>query len=139
MDERNSAFFLFLPWNYFVQLWAIWLRSQLKTLLEHLYIFKHKRKSNIKGAIFELSHYSFLPVKLNTQIIYFQFKEFYVPFMTLQSTGFKFFAKIMTGSCIFCCSSCISFNPASHLNDCFCYCKVWNMWCVERFGTISAI
>ena len=29
------------------------------------------------------------------QIIYFQFKEFYVPSMTLQSIGFKFFAKIM--------------------------------------------
>ena len=28
------------------------------------------------------------------QIIYFQFKEFYVPSMTLQSIGFKFFAKI---------------------------------------------
>ena len=29
------------------------------------------------------------------QIIYFQFKEFYVPSMTLQSIGFKCFAKIM--------------------------------------------
>ena len=26
---------------------------------------------------------------------YFQFKDFHVPFMTLQSIGFKFFAKIM--------------------------------------------
>ena len=36
--------------------------------------------------------------------------------MTLQSIGFKFFAKIMKGSYVFCCSSCISFNPTSHLN-----------------------
>ena len=35
------------------------------------------------------------------QIIYFQFKEFYVPFMTLQSIGFNFCAKIMEGSCVF--------------------------------------
>ena len=50
------------------------------------------------------------------QIVNFQFKDFYVPFMTLQSIGFKFFAKIMKGSCVFYCSSCISFNPTSHLN-----------------------
>ena len=35
--------------------------------------------------------------------------------MTLQSIGFKFFAKIMKGSCVFCCSNCISFNHTSHL------------------------
>ena len=29
------------------------------------------------------------------QIIYFQLKDFYVPFMTLQSIAFKFFAIIM--------------------------------------------
>ena len=34
--------------------------------------------------------------------------------MTLQSS-FEFFAKMMRGSCVFCCSSCISFNPTSHL------------------------
>ena len=50
------------------------------------------------------------------QIIYFEFKDFYVSFMTLQSIGFKFFAKMMKGSCVFYCSSCISFNPTSHLN-----------------------
>ena len=53
---------------------------------------------------------------MNTQIINFQFKDFHEPFMTLQSIGFNFFAKIMRGSCVFCCSSCISFNPTSHLN-----------------------
>ena len=36
--------------------------------------------------------------------------------MTLQSIGFKFFAKVIKGSCVFCCSSCISFNPTNHLN-----------------------
>ena len=35
--------------------------------------------------------------------------------MTLQSIGFKFFAKIMKGSCVFCCSSCINFKPTSYL------------------------
>ena len=59
---------------------------------------------------------SFLPLKIEHAIIYFQFREFYVPFMTLQSIGFKFFAKVIKGSCVFCCSSCISFNPTSHLN-----------------------
>ena len=29
--------------------------------------------------------------------------------MNLQSIGFKFLAKIMRGSCAFCCSSCIRF------------------------------
>ena len=33
--------------------------------------------------------------------------------MTLQSIGFKFFAKIMKGSCV----SCSSFNPISHLKQ----------------------
>ena len=51
-----------------------------------------------------------------TQIISFKFKDFHVHFMTLQSIGFKFFAKIMRESCLFCCSSCISFNPKYHLN-----------------------
>ena len=54
MDERHSVCSLFLPWNYCLRHWAIWFRSQLYILLEHLYIFKHKHKSNIKGAIFEL-------------------------------------------------------------------------------------
>ena len=48
------------------------------------------------------------------QIIYFQFKECYISFMTLQNIGFRFFAKIMTGNCVFCCSSCISFNLTCH-------------------------
>ena len=46
---------------------------------------------------------------------YFQFKDFYVRFMTLQSIVFKLFAKIMKQSCVFCCSSCISLEPTSHL------------------------
>ena len=33
--------------------------------------------------------------------------------MTLQSIGFKFFSKIMKGSCV----SCISFNPTSLLKQ----------------------
>ena len=54
MDERNSVFSLFLPWNYLLQRWTIWLRNQLQILLVHFYILKHKHKSNIKGGIFEL-------------------------------------------------------------------------------------
>ena len=53
---------------------------------------------------------------MNTQIIYFQFRDFHVPFTTLQSISFKFFAKIIRGSCVFCYSSCISFNPTNHFN-----------------------
>ena len=52
---------------------------------------------------------------MNTEIIYFQFKDFYVPFINLESIGFKFFAKIMKANCVFYCSSCTSFNPKSHL------------------------
>ena len=36
--------------------------------------------------------------------------------MILQSTGVDFFAKIIKGSYVFCCPSCISFNPTSYLN-----------------------
>ena len=43
---------------------------------------------------------SFLTLKFE-HANYFQFKEFYVPFIALQSIGFKFFAEIMTGSCVF--------------------------------------
>ena len=39
--------------------------------------------------------------------------------MTLQSIGVKFFAKIRKGSCVFCYSSCIGFNPTSYLNNLF--------------------
>ena len=38
---------------------------------------------------------------MKTQIIYFKFKDFHVPFMSMQSIGFKFFAKIMRESCVF--------------------------------------
>ena len=38
---------------------------------------------------------------MNKQIIYFQSKDFHLPFMTLQSIGFKFFAKIIRESCVF--------------------------------------
>ena len=51
---------------------------------------------------------------MNTQIIYFHFKGFFVPFMTLHGIGFKFFAKIIKGSSVFCCSNCINVNPTSH-------------------------
>ena len=66
---------------------------------------------------------------MNTQIIYFKFKDFYVPFIALQSIGFRFFAKIMRGSCVFCCSSCISFNLTSYLKHFFVvvvFCKLIN-------------
>ena len=36
--------------------------------------------------------------------------------MTLKSTGFKCFAKIMGVNFVFCCSSRISFNPSSYFN-----------------------
>ena len=52
---------------------------------------------------------------MNTQIIYFQFQDFYEPLMTLQSIYFKLFVKTMRGSCVFCCSSCTNFNPTSNL------------------------
>ena len=59
---------------------------------------------------------SFLLLKFEQASYLFQFKDFYVPFMTLQSIDFIFNAKIMKGSYVFCCSSCIIFNSTSHLN-----------------------
>ena len=59
---------------------------------------------------------SFFPLKFEYGN-YFQFKNFHVPFVILQSTGFTFFAKTMRGSCVFCCLSCISFNLTSHLKN----------------------
>ena len=37
--------------------------------------------------------------------------------MFLKSTGFKCFAKIIGGSYVFRCSSCISIKPTTHLNS----------------------
>ena len=56
----------------------------------------------------------FLPLKFEHANVYFQFKDFYVNFY--DPAEYWFFAKIMRGSCGFCCSSCISFKPTSHLN-----------------------
>ena len=64
-----------------------------------------------KGRGFKMNYVNFAAK------IYFQFKDFDVPFITLQSIGLKCFAKVMKGSCVFYCSSCISFNPTSHLKD----------------------
>ena len=58
---------------------------------------------------------SFVPLKFEYGNYYFQFRNFYIPFMNLQSIGFKFFAKIMKENCVFYCPSCISFNPKTHL------------------------
>ena len=51
------------------------------------------------------------------QIIYFQCQVCHLPFMTLKSSGFNFFAEIMGGNYAFCCLSCISYNPTSHLKQ----------------------
>ena len=69
-----------------------------------------------KGRIFKRDCVIFAAKTWARKFFNFQFTEFYVFFMTLQSIGFKFFAKIMKGSCVFCCSSCVSFNPTSHLD-----------------------
>ena len=97
-------------WDTFMKIlviWIYWTENCTENLIRSWSSHKVEFLSEIT---------SFLPLKLNTQIIYFQFKEFSIPFIALQSIGFKFFAKIMTGSCVFCCSNCISFNPTSHLN-----------------------
>ena len=49
--------------------------------------------------------------------------------MNLQSIGFKFLAKITKGSCVFCFSSYISFNPTSQMLDkslLICFKIKWN-------------
>ena len=75
---------------------------------------------------------------MNTQIINFQFKDFHVPFMVLQSIGLKFFGKIMRESC-FCCSRCISFNPTSHLNSFFSYREILSNYVYKRFQGSQSI
>ena len=52
---------------------------------------------------------SFLPLK-------FEYAN-YSNDLLFVSISFNFFAKIMIGSCVFCCSSCITINPTSHLNS----------------------
>ena len=44
---------------------------------------------------------SFLPLKFEHANYLFQIQRFLWPFMTLQSIGFKFFAKTIRGSCVF--------------------------------------
>ena len=65
MGNRNSVFSSFLSWNYFLRHWAICLCSQL----EHFYIFKHKHKSNIIGAIFELKSSHFFGDHLYKEVL----------------------------------------------------------------------
>ena len=43
----------------------------------------------------------FCVLNLNAQIIYFQVKDFHIPFITRQRISFKFFAKIMRGVVFF--------------------------------------
>ena len=54
------------------------------------------------------------------QFIYSQSQVFHLTFMTLKSTGFKFFAKVMGGSYLFCCSSRITLTLQATL-------ELWNV------------
>ena len=58
---------------------------------------------------------SFLPLKFEHGNYLFPVQRFLCTFYNTAEYGFKFFAKIMKWSWIFCCSSCISFNPTSRL------------------------
>ena len=62
---------------------------------------------------------SFLPLKLEHANYLFPVQRVLCTFHDpIESISFKFFAKIMKRS-IFCYSSCISFNPTSHLKITF--------------------
>ena len=54
MGERNSFFSLFLPMKLFSTALSYLSAQSTLNLLEDFYIFKHKHKPNIKGAIVEL-------------------------------------------------------------------------------------
>ena len=59
---------------------------------------------------------SFLPPKFQSANYIFPIASISFNFMTLNSTGFKLFAKIMEENYVFCCTSHISLNLAGHLN-----------------------
>ena len=54
MVERNSVFSLFLPWNIFYSAELFGSAQSTLNFLWTSYYFKHKHKSNMKGAISEL-------------------------------------------------------------------------------------
>ena len=62
---------------------------------------------------------SFLALKFEHVNHLFPVQRALCTFNDLAEYGFKFFAKIMKGSCVFCYSSCIGFNPTSYLNNLF--------------------
>ena len=76
------------------------------------------------------------------QIIYLQFQLYHIPFMLLKSTGFKRFVKIMRGSYVFRCSSCISIKPTTHLNSqkigkCWQNFQIGTQWVLMKIFTIA--
>ena len=56
-----------------------------------------------------------MPLKFEHANYLFLVQRFFSTFYDPAENAFKFFAKITKGSCAFCCSSCISFNPTGHL------------------------
>ena len=61
---------------------------------------------------------SFLPLKLEDANYLFPVQRLLCAFCDPAEYWFWFFPpKIMKGSCVFCCLSCISFNPTSHLKN----------------------
>ena len=99
-------------WDTFLDILVIWI-YWTENCTEELTLIPRIFRWNYVIFATKISKY----IILNTQIIYFQFKDLHVPFKTLQSISFKFFAKTIRGSCVFCCSSCIRFNPTSHLKQ----------------------
>ena len=60
-----------------------------------------------KGRIFK-KNYVIFAAKIWMRKLYFQSQVFHLPFIFLNGTGFKFFARIMGENYVFCCSSHIS-------------------------------
>ena len=58
---------------------------------------------------------SFLPLKFEYANYLFPVQRLLCTFYDPAEYCFRFFAEIMKGSCVFCYSSCISFNTKSHL------------------------
>ena len=88
---------------------------------------------------------SSLPLKFEYSNYLFPIQRFSCTFHDpLQSISCKFFAKIMRGIFVFCCSSFIIFNPSSHLKNLVCFEWIFfqfptkHSMCIPRWNDVES-
>ena len=70
MDERNRLFFRIITIKlFYTALSNLTVQSNVNITWISLYIFKHKHKSNVKGAIFELRSSHFFGDQLYKEVL----------------------------------------------------------------------